>query len=130
MIKVKVFYREESASHPGKYLIKADLEKFHLDSTKGSFHVIQARLMGLSYAQYLRMCRDEFGAEIIGKGSIYPVAYFEFNQKLMDLIDNLNARANLVLWEREHPDFEEHAAYVKEKNPQFYAEVTGDVYNG
>jgi hypothetical protein len=75
------------------------------------------------------MCRDCFDAEIIGKDSMYPVAYFKFSEKLIDLIESLNARANLVLWEREHPDFEEHAEYVKEKNPRFYAEVTGNVHN-
>lgn len=129
MKKVKCFMRDESASHPGKYIIRPIHENFHLDSTDGSFNIIGARLMGLTYAQYLRMCREQYGAEIIGKGSTYPVAYFELTQGLFDLIDELNARANLVLWEREHPDFEEHAAYVKEKNPRFYAEVTGDVHN-
>ena len=130
MKKVNVFYRDECPNHPGKYLIRAHLDNFHLDSTSGSFHAIGARLMGLTYAQYLRMCRDCFGAEIIGKNSTYPYPIFTLSQKLMDLIQNLNARANLVLWEREHPDFEEHAAYVKEHNPQFYAEVTGNVDNG
>ena len=130
MKRVKVFYHDESATQPGKYLIRADQDKFHLDSTEGSFNVICARLMGLTYAQYLRMCRDCFGAEIIGKGDTYPVAYFKLSQELQDLLDNLNVRANLVLWEREHPDFEEHAEYVKEKNPRYYAEVTGNVYNG
>lgn len=129
MKKIKVFYRDESASYPGKYMIRADLEKFYLNYTEGSYNVIQARLMGLTYAQYLRMCRDCFGAEIIGKGSTYPVPYFKLSKELNDLIEQLNARANLVLWEREHPDFEQHAQYVKEKNPKFYAEVTGDVHN-
>lgn len=123
MKKVKVFSREESASYPGKYIIRADLDKFHLDYTEGSYNIICARLMGLSYAQYLRMCRDCFGAEIIGKGYMYPVAYFKFSEKLKVLVDELNARANLVLWEREHPDFEEHEAYVKEHNPRFYEEA-------
>ena len=129
MIKVKVFYRDESATQPGKYMIRADLEKFYLHSTKGSYNIIGARLMGLTYAEYLRMCRDVYGAEIIGKGSTYPYPVFKLSKGLEDLIKQLNARANLVLWEREHPDFEEHAAYVKEKNPRFYAEVTGNVHN-
>lgn len=129
MKKVKIFYRDESATQPGKYMIRADLDKFHLLSTEGSYNVIGARLMGLTYAQYLRMCRDEFGAEIIGKGNLYPYPVFKLSQGLQDLINQLNARANLVLWEREHPSFEEHAALVKEKNPRFYAEVTGNVYN-
>ena len=129
MKKEKIFYRDESASHPGKYIIRANHEKFRLDSTEGSFNIIGARLMGLTYADYLRMCRDEYGAEIIGKGSMYPMAYFNLSNKLLELIEQLNALANLVLWEREYPDFEEHAAYVKEKNPKFYAEITGNVYN-
>lgn len=125
MKKEKIFYYDESACHPGKYMVRADLEKFHLTYTEGSYNVIQARLMGLTYANYLRMCRDIYGAEIVGKGSLYPYPIFKFSKDLHDLIEQLNARANLVLWEREHPDFEEHAAYVKEKNPRFYAEVKG-----
>lgn len=130
MKKIKVFYRDESPSNPGKYMIRADLDNFHLESTEGSYNVIGARLMGLTYANFLRMCRDVYGAEIIGKGSMYPVAYFKLSKGLEDLIDQLNARANLVLWEREHPDFEEHAAYVKEKNPRYYEEVTKNANNG
>ena len=129
MNKIKIFYRDECPDHPGKYIIRAYLDKFHLEHTEGSFNIIQARLFGLTYPNYLRMCRDVFGAEIIGKNSNYPVAYFKLSQGLNDLIDQLNARANLVLWEREHPDFEAHAEYVKEKNPRFYAEVTGNADN-
>lgn len=129
MKKVKVFYRDESASYPGKYMIRADLDKFYLNYTEGSYNIIGARLMGLTYAQYLRMCRDIYGAEVVGKGETYPFPIFKLSEKLEDLIAQLNIRANLVLWEREHPDFEEHAQYVKEKNPRYYAEVTGDVRN-
>ena len=115
MKKLKIFYKDECSSYPGKYLVRADHEAFHLDSTEGSFNIIGARLMGLTYAQYLRMCRDVYGAEIIGKGSLYPYPVFKLSQGLIDLIEQLNARATLVLWERDHPDFEEHAEYVKEK---------------
>ena len=126
MKKIKIFYKEESPYHLGKYHIVLNHKAFYCEKTEGSFNLIQARLCGLTYPQYLRMCRDCFGAEIIGKDSMYPVAYFKRSKELDALIDNLNARANLVLWEREHPDFEEHAAYVKEKNPEFYKAVTGN----
>ena len=129
MKKVKCFIKDESASYPGKYIIRPVHENFHLDSTEGSFGVICARLLGLSYANYLRMCRDCFGAEVMGKNSMYPVAYFKRSKELDAVIDNLNARANMVLWEREHPDYDEHAAYVKEHNPRFYKEVTENVSN-
>lgn len=124
MKKIKCFAREESGNQPGKYIIKPIHENFHLDSTNGSFNVICARLFGLSYVNYLRMCRDCFGAEIIGKGKLYPVAYFKLSKELNDLIGQLNTRANLVLWEREHPDFEEHAKYVAENAPKFHKEVS------
>lgn len=128
MKKVKCFEREESAAYPGKYIIRPIHDNFYLERTEGSFNVICARLFGISYAQYLRMCRDCFGAEIIGKGSYYPVAYFPLSNELKALIDNLNARANLVLWEREHPDHEEHLQYVKE-NSRHYGEESKNVHS-
>lgn len=123
MIKTKCFVRDESASQPGKYIIRPIHENFHLNYTEGSFNIICARLFGIGYADYLRMCRDCFGAEIIGKGSKYPVAYFKLGRELDVLIEHLNARANMVLFERENPDYENHAQVVKEKNPRFYQEV-------
>ena len=123
MTKVKCFVKDESASHPGKWIIRPAFDNFYLQSTSGSFNVICARLMGLTYPQYLRMCRDCFGAEIIGKNSMYPVAYFKRSKELDILIDNLNARANMILWEREHPDFEAHKEKVKTENPEFYKAV-------
>lgn len=93
----KIFYKDESAVHPGKYLIRVKLEEFNLDSTTGSFSIIAARLFGITYAQYLRMCRDHYGAEIYGKSSNYPVAYFKLSKELDSLIAQLNERANLIL---------------------------------
>ena len=91
------FVRDESVSQPGKYIIRPNHDNFHLNFTEGSFNVICARLFGITYAQYLRMCRDCYGAEIIGKGSQLPVAYFKATKELADLIKQLNERANLVL---------------------------------
>lgn len=126
---MRYFQREESASYPGKFLLKPIHENFHLDYTEGSFNVICARVMGLTYAQYLRMCRDKYGAEIIGKGSKFPVAYFTLSQKSNELLEELNVRAKFIIWEREHPDFEEHEQSVKRKLPKFYNEVINNVYN-
>lgn len=43
----------------------------------GSFGVIPARVLGISFAQYLRLCRDQFGATIIGKNSFYPTPFYK-----------------------------------------------------
>ena len=123
MKKVKCFIREESAVHPGKYIIRPVHDNFHLYSTEGSFCVIGARVMGLTYSQYLRMCRDVYKAEIIGKNSYYPVAYFKLSKELDDLLEQLNARANFILWERNNPNYKEHEQFVKTKNPKFYEKL-------
>lgn len=118
MKKVKVFELEESPYNPGYYMIAVKHENFFLSKARGSYHIIQARLMNLSYAQYLRMCRDVCGATIKGKNSMYPVAYFKKGEAVDKLISLLNSRANLVLWEREHKDWEQHQDYLKDKEEQ------------
>ena len=115
MNKVKCFVKDESASNPGKFIIRPVHENFHLDYTEGSFSVIGARLFGISYASFLRMCRDCYGAELIGKNSKYPVAYFKQSKGLELLLEDLNTRANLVLWEREHPEVDVRAMLAEKR---------------
>lgn len=110
----KIFSYEESPYHPGYFVIRPNQDLFHLDSTEGSFSIICARLMNLSYADYLRFCRDILGATIIGKNSKYPVAYFKEGENLRQFVKLLNGRANVVLFEREHPDYEEHKKFVED----------------
>lgn len=114
-IKKKIFEAEESPLYPGKYTITCNHDEFKLLHTEGSFNIICARLLNLSFAQYLRFCRDICGALIVGKNSIYPVPYFKPGEMLNQLVKLLNNRANLVLWEAEHPDWEEHQAEMFER---------------
>lgn len=108
MKKVECFRLTESPYNPGKWLIEPIHENFLLKYTEGSYNIIAARLLNLSYAQYLRFCRDICGAEIIGKGHKYPMAYFKKDGRSSILVRLLNNRANLILWNRDHPDWYEH----------------------
>ena len=108
MIQKQCFKVEESPYNPGKYVITPIHENFCLKHTTGSYNIICARLMNLSYAQYLRFCRDLCGAEIVGKNAKYPIAYFPRGERVQALCRLLNSRANLVLWCQEHPDWREH----------------------
>ena len=112
-IKKTCFEAQESPIQPGKYIIVPIHENFKLEKTEGSFNIICARLLGLTYAQYLRFCRDICGAQIVGKGSMYPVAYFSGGEMMSQLVRLLNNRANLVLWEAEHPNWKEHQEELK-----------------
>lgn len=108
MTNKKYFILEESPYQEGKYTISIDFNLFPEMKIKGSYNLFFARLMGLSYPQYLRMCRDCFGATIVGKKSLYPVAYFKKDMKSSALVRNLNARMNIIMWEKEHPNWQEH----------------------
>lgn len=100
-MKKECFIYEESPYNPGKYVIGLRHENMPLTYTTGSYNLLAARLLNLTYPQYLRMCRDLIGAEIIGKGHKYPIAYFKKDKLLFQLVKLLNARANLALLERE-----------------------------
>ena len=116
MTKVEYFVLEESPYRPGKYTIRLDFDKFSSQlSTSGSFNLLPARLMNLSYAQYLRFCRDIIGGEIAGKYKIYPVVYFNKTVGVIAFVRLLNSRMNLVVWERKHPDWREHQDYLDQK---------------
>lgn len=116
MKKIEYFVLEESPYRPGKYTIRLDFDKFPSQlSTSGSFNLLPARLLNLSYAQYLRFCRDIVGGEIAGKNKIYPVAYFNKSMTTNAFVRLLNSRMNLVVWEREHPDWREHQEHLAQK---------------
>lgn len=112
--RVKVFELEESSYQPKKYVLRFHPELFHCENTTGSFSIMAARVAGMPYGMYCRFCRDVLGAEIVGKNSAYPVVYFKKNQDTMMFVRLLNTRANLVLWEKEHPNWEEHQAELAE----------------
>lgn len=123
MNKVEYFKFEAAPNHGKKGLITPIFENFPENSMiigegGGSFNVLCARLMNLSYAQYLRFCRDVVGAEITGKLRLYPIALFENNQETKMFIRLLNARMSAVIWEREHPDWREHADYIRRKEEE------------
>ena len=115
MIKVEYFTLEESPYKPGKYTLRINFDKLPEMCTTGSFNLLPARLLNLTYAQYLRFCRDIVGGEIVGKNSMYPVAYFSKTITTNAFVRLLNSRMNLVIWEREHPDWREHQEYLAQK---------------
>lgn len=131
MAKIEYFFVEESMSMPGYYFIKANHELLHLERTLGSYNLLQARLFEISYADYLRLCRDSFGAKIIGKNTYYPVAYFKDKLMVNGVKDLLNARAAFVIWNREHPDYTEHEKFVEDWHNKIEAtKERNDEYHG
>lgn len=94
------FIFDDSPIQKNKFLLRPNYPLLPLKGTKGSYNLLASRLMNLSYADFLRMCRDLYGAEIVGKNSMYPIAYFPNSKIGQPLIDELNKRVKILLNKR------------------------------
>lgn len=94
-----VYFVAEQAMSNNKYMIKVNVPNLPIEYCKGSLNILAARIMNLSYASYLRMCRDLYGAEIYGKNHVYCVAYFNNYEDVKPLLDELNKRTEFILKE-------------------------------
>lgn len=100
----KYFYLEESPFYQNKYIIRLNHELFLFPhGTSGSYNVFIARLLNLSYADYLRYSRDRLGAELVGKNTRYVVPYYDNNASTSALIKLLNTRMEYIMNEHEFP---------------------------
>ena len=102
-MRIRQYYRlEESISNPGKYLIHLNFDEPTLPQmyTAGSFNVLMARLFNMPYSEFLRYCRDCYGADLQGRNHLYVLPVFENNAKTMELVKELNTRLTIVVEER------------------------------
>ena len=75
------------------YMIGLNFDLLQNVYTKGSFNVLGARVLGLSYADYCRLCRDEYGARIVGKGCLYCFPVFLDKKSAQRAVSLLNEAA-------------------------------------
>lgn len=111
----KYFYLEESPIYKNKYIIRLNHDKFLFPTgTSGSYNVFIARVLNLSYADYLRYSRDRLGAELVGKQSRYVVAYYDKNQTTESFVKLLNKRMEYIMHEHRFPyEYKEENGEVK-----------------
>lgn len=100
----KYFFLDESPIFVNKYVIRMDIDNECFPrGIRGSYDVLIARVMNMKYTDYLRYCRDELGAELIGKGRRYITPYFDKNQLTKLFIKVLNERMTYIMSERKSP---------------------------
>ena len=111
----KYFYLEESPIYKNKYIIRLNHDKFLFPTgTSGSYNVFIARVLNLSYPDYLRYSRDRLGAELIGKQSRYVMAYYDKNQTTEAFIKLLNKRMEYIMNEHNFPyEYKEENGEIK-----------------
>lgn len=96
------FFLEKSPVYKDKYLIRPNLEiLLPLIKNTDSHNVLMARLLSLSYAQFLRYSRDRLGADLIGRYVRHIIPYFNKTPEVKMLVKVLNLRMSLVVSERE-----------------------------
>ena len=88
----------ESARKKNCYMICGTQKLFdYIGVCKGSYQVIQARVLGLSYAEYLRFLRDKHGAILMDTHKWYPAAYFKNKEDAKEILHLLNTRARKII---------------------------------
>lgn len=100
----KYFYLQSSPVYQDKYIIYFDHpNEYFPNGTSGSYDVFAARLLGLSYPDYLRWARDRLGAELIGKNRRYITVLFNNNETTQILVKTLNSRLEYIINEYDFP---------------------------
>ena len=102
---IRAFSLKYDQNHIGKCVLHFQFSKdlpFTIEDTD-LLNVLPARLLGLTYDNYLRFARDRLGAELIGKRKKYITVLFENNSLTQKFVETLNTRLKLVLYNLEHP---------------------------
>lgn len=88
-----------------RFLLKCNPEIIPMFTAQihGAPATLASRLLGLSFPQYLRYCRDILEAEVIGRKKLYPVVYFKKTPAATQLVKLLNSRMELLVSEYEKP---------------------------
>ena len=61
-----------------------------------AYSLLPCRALRLSYANYLRMCRDKYGARLSGKNHRFVVPYFPQKEYAQELVNELNKRLTRI----------------------------------
>ena len=100
----RFFFLDEAPMYKEKYILRMNHDKFNFpNGTKGSYGVLPARLLGLSYPDYLKFLRDVLGADVIGKNAKYPVAFLDKNETTRQFVKLLNAKMETIVYNIKHP---------------------------
>lgn len=95
---MKDYFKIEKHYNDEQYIIGINHEKLPLDNTSGSYGLLFCRILGISYPDWVRLCRDVFDAEIMGKGCKYiSIRFNKITKELEQLVELLNTQTELLL---------------------------------
>lgn len=96
-------HREETPYYPEHTILRLNREVYDLigGGVTGSFNVLFARVLGLSYVDFLRFVRDNYGATLHGKKSTYISFSFDNKENARKFQFLMNDRWNEICHVRE-----------------------------
>ena len=96
-----IFSIDEHMHYKGQYKMHIAIEAYDEMCLKGpvnaSFNTLAARLLCMDYPSFLRMIRQDYGAELHGKTGKYISYSFTDKTKANELAKELNERWNVLL---------------------------------
>lgn len=94
---MKHLYIDENPYYNGTYLLIFKTNEYGWGQLPGHMGILGARLLQIDYVDYLRYCRDYYGAKIIGKKN--AVSYLVFTDKKLveKLAAELDRRLEIIL---------------------------------
>lgn len=94
---MKHLYIDENPYYNGTYLLIFKTNEYGWGQLPGYMGILGARLLQIDYVDYLRYCRDYYGAKIMGKKDAVPHLVFTDKNLLEKLAAELDKRLEVVL---------------------------------
>lgn len=94
---MKHLYLDENPYYEGTYLLFFKSNEFGWGTIPGHVGILGARLLQISYPDYLRYCRDNYGAKIVGKKDKVPYLVFTDKKLAEKLCKELDSRLDIIL---------------------------------
>jgi len=94
---MKHLYIDENPFYSGTYLLFFKTNEFGWGQIPGRSNILGARLLQISYPDYLRYCRDYYGAKIMGKKDKIPYLVFTDKKLVEKLAAELDKRLEIIL---------------------------------
>lgn len=90
---MKAFFLDQVPWDLNSYIISNNFDQIPMPTIYTSYQLLQARLVGMTYAEFLEFCRDYLGAQVIKRINMrYASVYFKNTPEVRKFVDILNQK--------------------------------------
>lgn len=90
---MNAFFLDQIPWSEDEYIISNHFDEIEMPMIKTSYQLLQARLVDMTYKEYIDFCRDSLGAKVMKKpNQKWTSIYFEDTAKVRKFIEILNKK--------------------------------------